>query len=54
LTPSIDGAYFLAPLPPLTADPVHVEVAVLKGATWVAMEFSLPRPSVAPAFAPPS
>jgi len=43
-TSSIDGAYFVAPLPPLTADPVHVEVAVLKGTIWAKMEFYLPAP----------
>ncbi len=42
LTPSIDGAYFVASLPPPLSDPVDVEVAVLKGSTWARMEFFLP------------
>jgi len=41
-TPSPDGAYFLAQLPSTDADPLHVEVAVLKGRQWVRMEFYLP------------
>ena len=45
LSPSIDGAYFLGTLPPVTGDPVDVEVAVLKGTTWVRMEFILPVPN---------
>ena len=45
LNPSIDGAYFVAFLPPLTTNPVHVEVAVLKDTQRVSMEFFLPRPS---------
>ncbi len=52
-TSSPDGAYFLAALPPVTSDPVHVEVAVLKGKLWARMEFyilthsgtSAPQPS---------
>ena len=43
--PSIDGAYFLGQLPPVLSDPVHVEVAVLKGRLWAKMEFELPHPS---------
>ena len=43
--PSIDGGYFVASLPPLTADPVHVAVAVLKGTIWATMEFYLPAPT---------
>lgn len=43
--PSSDGAYFVAELPPHHADPLHVEVAVLKGRVWVRMEFSLPASS---------
>ena len=42
-TPSVDGAYFVATLPRLTSDPVHVEIAVLKGTVWANMEFSLSR-----------
>ena len=42
--PSPDGAYFAASLPDVTADPVHVEVSVLKGRIWAPMEFYLPRP----------
>lgn len=44
--PSVDGGYFLATLPPITTDPIQLEVAVLKGKLWVTMEFSLPRPFV--------
>ena len=44
-TPAIDGAYFSAELPPLASDPVHIEVAVLKGTVWAAMEFDLPAPA---------
>ena len=42
--PSADGAFFLTTLPPFHTDPVHVEVAVLKGTAWARMEFSLPAP----------
>lgn len=42
-TPSVDGAFFVATLPVVTGDTVHVEVAVLKGSIWVPMEFSLSR-----------
>lgn len=42
-TPSEDGAYFFADLPPLDTDPVHVAVAVLNGEVWAEMEFYLPR-----------
>ena len=42
LTSSIDGGYFLASLPPMTTDSLHVEVAVLKGPVWARMEFFLP------------
>ncbi len=50
-TPSDDGAYFVAQLPPSDAEVLHVEVAVLKGRQWVRMEFYLPtpRPSFPPA-----
>ena len=41
-TPSPDGAYFVSELPPITADPIHVAVAVLKGRLWATMEFYLP------------
>ena len=42
-TPSEDGAYFLAQLPPAQgAGAIHVEVAVLKDGQWVGMEFFLP------------
>ena len=41
--PSIDGGYFLATLPMVKSDVVHVEVAVLKGTMWVTMEFYLPH-----------
>ena len=47
-TPSIDGGYLTAPLPALSGDDVHVEVAVLKDSRWAAMEFDLPRPAPAP------
>ncbi len=43
-TPAIDGAYFLADLPPIHEDPVHVKVEVLKGQVWAPMEFDLPSP----------
>ena len=43
-TPSIDGAYFLASLPPITTAEVRVEVDVLKETAWAPMEFSLPNP----------
>ena len=43
--PSIDGGYFVASLPPVTEDPVHVEISVLKGTLWATMEFYLPRTS---------
>ncbi len=45
LTPSPDGAYFRAQLPPTQVDPLHVEVAVRKGRFWARMEFYLPHPS---------
>ena len=41
-TPSIDGGFFVATLPSVTGEPVHVEVAVRKGTVWAAMEFFLP------------
>ena len=41
-TASPDGAYFSATPPPITTNQAHVEVAVLKGTQWVAMEFFLP------------
>lgn len=44
-TPSSDGAYLQAQLPPTRQDPLHVEVAVLKGRIWARMEFYLPHPS---------
>ena len=47
-TPTIDGAYLTAPLPPGLGDPVHLEVSVLKGTTWAPMEFYLPHPRLEP------
>ncbi len=44
-SPSIDGGFFSASLPEPIENPVHVEVAVLKGKTWAAMEFYVPIPS---------
>ena len=41
-TPAEDGAYFVATLLPLQADPVHVKVAVSKDGVWAGMEFFLP------------
>ena len=49
LTPSEDGAYFLALLPSISADPIHVKVAVPKGAALAEMEFYLPA-SRSPSF----
>ena len=46
--PSPDGAYFSATLPPITTNQAHMEVAVLKGTQWVAMEFFLPVARPAP------
>jgi len=47
--PSHDGDYFVATLPPSPTDPLHVEVAVLKGREWARMEFFLPAlPAVPP------
>ncbi len=43
-TPSIDGGYFTATLPTFTKEPVHLEVAVLKGSIWAPVEFYLPPP----------
>ncbi len=44
-TPAPDGAYFVSELPPVTTDPIHVAVAVLKGRLWAKMEFYIPRSS---------
>ena len=44
-TPSPDGAYFLAELPPLAGDTLQLTVAVLKGDTWAELEFTLPLPN---------
>lgn len=43
--PTADGAYFQTDLPRTEANPIHVEVAVLKGHIWARMEFYLPRPA---------
>lgn len=43
--PSPDGAYFIADLPITAANPIHVEVAVLKGRLWAPLEFFVPRAS---------
>ena len=45
LSPSEDGAYFTAQLPTV-ADPVHLEIAVLKNRQWAALEFVVPVPFV--------
>ncbi len=37
-----DGAYFFSPLPANHANPMHVEVNVIKGRQWVSMEFFVP------------
>ena len=50
--PSAGGEYFVAALPPTQADPLHVEVAVLKGRQWVRMEFYLPAPRLRQAGVP--
>ena len=39
---SPDGGFFTAELPPHHDDPLHVEVAVLKGRIWAPMEFYVP------------
>ena len=44
-TPSLDGAYFVAELPPLAGDTLQLTVAVLKGDTWAELEFALPIPN---------
>ena len=44
-TPSHDGAYFSATLPAVRTNPLHIEVAVLKGRLWATMEFYLPTGS---------
>lgn len=51
-TPTTDGAYFIATLPPTDDNPVHIEVAVLKGTVWAPMEFYLPRPAREPSLSP--
>ncbi len=43
--PSPDGAYLVADLPGHLADPVHIEVAVLKGRIWAPLEFFVPHSS---------
>ncbi len=45
LSPFADGAYFTAQLPAV-ADPLDLEIAVLKDHQWVALEFSVPVPFV--------
>lgn len=40
--PTNDGAYFIAALPATAVNPLHVEVAVLKGHVWARMEFYIP------------
>lgn len=40
-TPNPDGAFFLGQLPASLSRPIQIQVEVLKGTQWVAMEFSL-------------
>lgn len=42
--PSQDGAYLIAQLPPSAIDPLHIKVAVRKGALWAPLEFFVPQP----------
>lgn len=46
LSPSEDGAYFFAALPPRPGELAHVKIAVLKGDVWAEMEFFLPVPKL--------
>jgi hypothetical protein len=53
-TSATDGVSFVAQLPPVDTDPLHVKVSVLKGDRWAPMEFYLPQPTAAPGACAPT
>ncbi len=44
-SPSVTGDRFLATLPSIDSNPIHVKVAVPNHGTWAEMEFYIPQPA---------